>query len=163
MGSYPGIETWAKSRVPSLADADIDREATLLIASVLNLYPCVGATYGAISATDKTFFDAAIGLLIASKLYLVTTGGAGALIKRKEGDVEYTFADLSKGENAPSLTWATEAAGLLGQIACIRAARRVGGNYLFAVSGPTRTAKANGGTQSLLGSLLSLLSDEEAA
>lgn len=151
MGTYPNIESWAKSRVAGLADADIDREADVFIVDLLQRFPCLGASYGAMSAANKTFFDKHVGLMIAAALYgsSAKQTPSGDLVAVKLNDKEFRFSDKGASSVPLPVQWQKDAKKALGSIACVKAAILAAGGSSFRVSGPTRTARENGERTSL--------------
>jgi hypothetical protein len=146
----------------TLLSSDIEAEAVLTVRRLLTVWICL-VSYNALSGNDRGFFDEALALIMAARMadYLPTLA-TGAVIQQKEMDEEVSYSDLDRNRKRRSQAevWAEEAAAALGQIACIKASRAASSFQPFRVSGPTRTAIAAGCPETLLTSVLRLLSDD---
>ncbi len=140
--------------VPAGADADERRAATRLgddllaevdraAAALRGRFRCI-AVYAALAPADREWFDKAAGLMAAITLLAPAMGQANdGLAKLREGDQEKTFAPPDAGEER---RWTAELTEIVGNIACIRAARtQIAANVnLFGATGRTRTRQENG-------------------
>lgn len=147
-----------------LSDATIDREMAILVRILMNDYPCLG-DYNSLLGLDRAFFDDALALMVAAGL----RGGLGRLptdgdlVKRREGDTEYTFADRGKGlGESQEMVWLTDAWAALRRIGCIAdGLPDVRAGLRWALVGRRRAAERAGNIVSDTNPLLRYLIDEE--
>lgn len=146
------------------------QEIDLMVTALLLQYTELGAAYTDLTGTDKLFFDAAVGHLIAAKLHPTLTNDLTrqALIKKREGDFEKTYSDPSK-QPAPEVPlpeqWAGEAWRLFSLVTAIAdkyAVLREGFSPL-ALAGRRRAAETAGYVYGSLNPLLVFLGDEARA
>lgn len=161
---YGLIRSRLNRTVAQLTDADIDRELASLVRLLTTDYTCLGV-YNDLEGNDRYFFDEAMALMVAASL----RGGLGRLptdgdlLKRREGDTEYTFADRSKGsEESQEAVWLLDAWGAFRRIGCIadglpdtRSAMR------WSLNGRRRAAEKAGNIYSDVNPLWRYLVDED--
>lgn len=161
---YGFIRSRLNRTVSQLSDAVIDSELARLVRILTADYTCLG-TYNALTGSDRYFFDDALGYMVAASL----RGGLGRLptdgdlLKRREGDTEYTFADRGKGAvESQEALWLTDAWAAFRRIGCIadglpdtRAALR------WSLNGRRRAAEKAGNIVGDANPLLRYLIDED--
>lgn len=136
---------------------------------------------------DQAFFDEAVGLMVAARLIgpQINSGNSSSdLIQQKDGDEANKFADTGRDRNSQLLApgdrgagpggyggqnererWLREAAQSFGQVAVIHQSFAAGASSrrMFSISGPTRSSKASGDTQTLWSSIVRLFNEAAPA
>ena len=169
-----------------LPNEDLDPEVAAIARRLLARYKGLGyppgqagltaGSYNGLTGTDQDFFDEGCALLTCARLIgPLTTGGAVSdMILRKEGDTEYRYADTGRDQRQEQdagdsyagqnerVRFMREALEVLGQVSAIHAVHqaRAAGFRSFTVSGPTRAAKAAGSVETLMSSVLRLITDD---
>ncbi len=147
-----------------LPDADIDLALTNLSMLLTTDYPCLGA-YNDLIGNDRAYFDRAMAYMVAASL----RGGLGRLptdgdlLKRREGDTEYTFADRGKGvTESQEALWLTDAWSAFSRIGCIAAGLPdVRSALRWSLNGRRRAAEKAGYIVGSANPLLRYLIDED--
>ena len=118
---YSLIRRLLSRTASQLTDAVIDAELSRLVRLLTTDYTCLGV-YNDITGNDRFYFDDALAYMVAASLRsgLGRLPTDGDLLKRREGDTEYTFADRGKGiTEAQESLWMTDAWSAFRRIACI--------------------------------------------
>ena len=121
--------------------------------------------FNEISPTDLEFWAEGIGILTAIRLrsFLPKALPLGEILGIKQGGDDYKFSQRPVGAKPMEQVWLEDALEAIGRVTPIQQ-MYLGAAYafnVFTVSGPTRTAIANGVHESLLSSVIrSILTDD---
>lgn len=147
-----------------LPDATIEAEMARLVRLLTTDYSCLGS-YNALTGNDQAFFDDALGYMVAASLRPVLGRQItdGDLVRRREGDTEYTFADRTKsGTLTTEQEWTASAWASFRRIACIAAGQADLRNALrWSLNGRRRAAEKAGNIIADTNPFLRYLVDEE--
>ena len=154
----------------TLAEADIDAEVDFTVRTLVDRFVAIQKLggYAGLSGLDCERFDEAVGLLTAVRMraYRPKQAPVEEISQVKLGQSAFVYAPppVGSGKTPRSLAaqWLSEAAAALGRVSAVQAQYAAAASAFqpFRVSGPTRYVKSVGEIETVMGSVIRLLTDD---
>jgi hypothetical protein len=171
LSDFTNIFGWTRDLLNSDAvrfpDDRLQRYADSAVNRLVDVYPMLGS-YDSLSGTDLSFFDEAVGHLIAIRVRPATPKSLpiSDLVRIHTQNTHFQYAEPTKEGGAPlEMLWLRSAERALARVSAIKAARvnDAAAFSPFVVAGPTRASRDAGGVETLLTTMLRILSADAVA